>query len=134
MEEKQTLDWNSRLTELEQLLDKHRRNDGGFDVLVPVSGGKDGSYVAYNLKHKFKMNPLAITVTPALPLSLGEKNLKAFIDSGYNHISVNPACKSMRTLNKTDVCAGGRRMRPEHTSPSQPARRCQHARRRAHMP
>ena len=63
----------SRLTELEQLLDKHRRNDGGFDVLVPVSGGKDGSYVAYNLKHKFKMNPLAITVTPALPLSLGEK-------------------------------------------------------------
>ena len=100
MEEKQTLDWNSRLTELEQLLDKHRRNDGGFDVLVPVSGGKDGSYVAYNLKHKFKMNPLAITVTPALPLSLGEKNLKAFIDSGYNHISVNPACKSMRTLNK----------------------------------
>ena len=45
MEEKQTLDWNSRLTELEQLLDKHRRNDGGFDVLVPVSG-KDGSYVA----------------------------------------------------------------------------------------
>ena len=39
--------------ELEQLLDKHRRSDGGFDCLVPVSGGKDGSYVAYNLKHKY---------------------------------------------------------------------------------
>lgn len=100
MEKKKNLDWDSRQKELRSLLDKHRSNSGGFDCMVPVSGGKDGSYVAYNLKHKYGMNPLALTITPALALDLGEENLKAFVDSGYNHISVNPAYESMRVLNK----------------------------------
>lgn len=100
-EKKKTLDWTSRQVQLEKLLDKHRRNDGRFDCLVPVSGGKDGSYVAYNLKHKYGMNPLAITVTPALSLELGDENLKAFVACGYNHISINPAYNAMRVLNRT---------------------------------
>lgn len=100
-EKKRTLDWGSRQKELQRLLDKHRRIDGRFDCLVPVSGGKDGSYVAYNLQHKYGMNPLAVTVTPALPLALGEENLKAFVGSGYNHVSINPDPNAMRTLNRT---------------------------------
>jgi len=99
-EEKKTLDWESRQKELENLLNKHRKTDGAFDCLVPCSGGKDGSYVAYNLKHKYGMNPLCLTITPALALDLGEKNLKAFVNSGYNHITVNPAYEAMRTLNR----------------------------------
>ena len=101
MEQKKSLNWNNRQQELEQLLDKHRRNDGGYEVVVPVSGGKDGSYVAYNLKHKYGMKVLALTVTPALSLEIGDQNLKAFIASGYNHISINPDFKAMQTLNKT---------------------------------
>lgn len=101
MEKKKSLNWNNRQQELEQLLDKHRRNDGGYEVVVPVSGGKDGSYVAYNLKHKYGMKVLALTVTPALSLEIGDQNLKAFIASGYNHISINPDFKVMQTLNKT---------------------------------
>jgi N-acetyl sugar amidotransferase len=100
MEKKKTLDWKSRMSELEELLARHRSNDGSFDCLVPLSGGKDGSYVAYNLKHKYGMNPLCATITPALPLDLGEKNLRSFVESGYNHISVNPAYEAMRILNK----------------------------------
>ena len=101
MEKKGSMDWAPRKIELENLLNKHRRSDGKFDCLVPVSGGKDGSYVAYNLKHKYGMNPLTLTVTPALPLALGEKNLQNFIKSGYDHISINPNHESMRVLNKT---------------------------------
>lgn len=100
-ERKRTLDWSVRQRQLENLLEKHRRSDGRFDCVVPVSGGKDGSYVAYNLKHKYGMNPLAVTVTPALSLALGDDNLKAFISSGYNHISVSPTYDAMRVLNKT---------------------------------
>jgi len=100
-EKKRTLNWDERQVELESLLDKHRKNDGSFDCMVPCSGGKDGSYVAYNLKHKYGMNPLCITVTPALTLSLGDHNLRAFLASGYNHISVNPDHEAMRILNKT---------------------------------
>lgn len=100
METKKKMNWEPRTKELNLLLDKHRKYNGEFDVLVPCSGGKDGSYVAYNLKHKYKMNPLALTVTPPLPLEIGEVNLKSFIDSGYNHISVNPNPETMRVLNK----------------------------------
>ncbi len=107
METKRNLDWSVRKKELEGLLDKYRRNDGEFDCLVPVSGGKDGSYVAYNLKHKYGMNPLCVTVTPALPLPLGEENLKAFVESGYNHISINPHHEVMRQLNKTGLVEMG---------------------------
>lgn len=107
MEKKKTLDWSARQKELEQLLKKHRRNDGHFDCLVPVSGGKDGSYVAYNLKHKYGMNPLCLTVTPALSLPLGDQNLRAFVESGYNHISVNPAHEAMRALNRVGLIEMG---------------------------
>jgi N-acetyl sugar amidotransferase len=100
-EKKKTLDWNARQVELENLLNKHRRNDGEFDCLVPCSGGKDGSYVAYNLKHKYGMNPLCVTITPALTLPLGDQNLRAFVESGYNHISINADYEAMRALNKS---------------------------------
>lgn len=106
-EKKKTMDWSTRKYELEQLLNKYRRNDGSFDCLVPVSGGKDGSYVAYNLKHKYGMNPLCLTVTPALPLPLGDQNLRAFVECGYNHITVNPAYKAMRTLNRVGLVEMG---------------------------
>jgi N-acetyl sugar amidotransferase len=106
-ERKKSLDWDVRNNELKELLDKHRRADGRFDCLVPVSGGKDGSYIAYNLKHKYGMSPLCVTVTPALPLELGERNLRAFVERGYNHISVNPAHEAMRLLNKIGLIEMG---------------------------
>jgi N-acetyl sugar amidotransferase len=69
--------------------------------MVPCSGGKDGSYVAYNLKYKYGMNPLCVTVTPALQLPLGDQNLRAFVESGYDHISINADHEAMRVLNKS---------------------------------
>jgi hypothetical protein len=36
------------------------------------------------------MNPICVTVTPALTLPLGNQNLRSFVESGYSHISINP--------------------------------------------
>lgn len=105
--EKETLDWSKRLIELENLLNKHRSEDGKFDCIVPVSGGKDGSYVAYNLKHKYGMNPLCITVTPALQLDLGKENLENFTQSGYTLITVDTDPETLRFLNKEGLCELG---------------------------
>lgn len=105
-EEKTLLDWNARETELTQLLDLHKGR-GQFDCLVPVSGGKDGTYVAYNLKHKYGMNPLCVTVSPPLALSLGEENLRAFRESGYDHISVSPDPEAMRIMNRVGLVQMG---------------------------
>jgi N-acetyl sugar amidotransferase len=100
MEEKTTMDWRLREKELIQLLDKHRCTAGNFDCIVPLSGGKDGSYVAYNLKHKYGMNPLTVTVKPALSLDVGDKNLFNFIQSGYSHIHISCNPVILDRLNK----------------------------------
>ncbi len=99
MEEKQTLDWASRQVQLLELIERHR-NKGIYDCLVAVSGGKDGSYVAHTLKTRYGLKPLCITVRPPLSLDLGEENLRAFIDSGFEHIQVSPNSKVMRELDK----------------------------------
>lgn len=100
MEEKKTMDWAPRQKELLELLEKNRSKTGNFDCIVPVSGGKDGSYVAYMLKHKYGMNPLTVTVRPALSLEIGDKNLHNFIHSGYDHIHITPNPIVLDRLNK----------------------------------
>jgi N-acetyl sugar amidotransferase len=46
------------------------------------------------------MNPLAVTVRPALSLEIGDKNLQNFIHSGYDHIHLSPNSKVLDRLNK----------------------------------
>lgn len=94
------MNWIPREKELLELLDKNRSTNGGFDCVVPVSGGKDGSYVAHQLKHKYGMNPLAVTVKPSLSLELGEKICLTLFSSGYNHIQVSCNPKVQDRLNK----------------------------------
>lgn len=100
MEEKKSFNFKPRIEELKNLLNKYRSTNGNFDCIVPVSGGKDGSYVAYNLKHTYGMNPLTVTVRPALSLEIGDKNLINFINSGYDHIHITPNPKVLNRLNK----------------------------------
>jgi N-acetyl sugar amidotransferase len=84
------VDWAERELELEDLCNKHRKSNGEFDVIVPCSGGKDGSYVAHQLKYKYGMNPLAVTWAPLKSTGIGRKNLDSFIASGFNHILCTP--------------------------------------------
>jgi N-acetyl sugar amidotransferase len=100
MEEKKTMDWSLREKELGILLEKHRSTSGNFDCIVPVSGGKDGSYVSHTLKHKYGMNPLTVTVKPALSLDIGDQNLTNFIQSGFNHIHISCNPIVLDRLNK----------------------------------
>ena len=64
-----------------------------------MSGGKDGSYVAHMLKHKYGMRPLAVTATPPLQLEVGTTNLKNFVNSGYDLVSVDANPTVMRKIN-----------------------------------
>ena len=90
-EYKQTMiDWAQREKELIDLCNKHRKGNGEYDVIVPCSGGKDGGYVAHQLKYKYGMNPLAVTWAPLKATAIGRMNLDAFIAAGFNHILGTP--------------------------------------------
>ena len=49
-EEKKKTNWLKREELLKNLLDKHKSNGSRYDCITTVSGGKDGSYVSYNIK------------------------------------------------------------------------------------
>ena len=97
-EEKKKINWIKRLKILENYFKKNKSKN--YNCIVPVSGGKDGSYVSYILKKKFKVRPLAITIRPPLEKKLGSSNLRHFIEKGYDHIHISPNKDVMRQLDK----------------------------------
>ncbi|MDC8758882.1 N-acetyl sugar amidotransferase [Janthinobacterium fluminis] len=94
------IDWAERERELIALCDRHRKNNGEYDVIVPCSGGKDGSYVAHQLKYKYGMNPLTVTWAPLKATEIGRRNLDAFIQSGFDNVLGTPNGKITRKLTR----------------------------------
>ena len=76
------IDWDIRSDQFYNLLKPFRKNNGDYDVIVPSSGGKDSSYTAYLLKHKYDMNPLAITWAPTMFTEVGRTNLETLTKVG----------------------------------------------------
>lgn len=94
------IDWTQREKELMDLCDRHRKNNGEYDVIVPCSGGKDGSFVAHQLKYKYGMNPLTVTWAPLKATDIGRRNLSAFIHSGFDNIYGTPNGLTTRKLTR----------------------------------
>jgi len=111
-EKKHKVDWKERWEKIEEICNKFRRDDGYWDMMVPCSGGKDGTYVAWMLKHKLNMNPLCITVKPNLQTEIGRENLENFIKSGFDHILVNPNPEVYRRLSIKTFKEQGRPKQP----------------------
>ena len=97
---KKTINWEERELELRDLCDKHRKNEGGFDILVPGSGGKDSIYVAHELKHKYGMHPVLATWAPNLITKQGAQNFNAWINLGFANYTVHQNQKIHRILTK----------------------------------
>lgn len=75
-------DWAERERELVELSRQYKRKDGGFEVLVPASGGKDSAFVAHLLKYKYGMKVLTVTWSPHLYTEIGWKNFQSMIHVG----------------------------------------------------
>lgn len=103
-EQKEKIEWQKREKELSVLLDKHRRKDGGYDCIVPGSGGKDSAYAAHILKYKYGMHPLTVTWPPILYTEYGYKNFKNWIEiGGFDNISLKPNGRVMRLLTRLSI-------------------------------
>lgn len=97
-EAKRATDWATRREEFLRLLDAHRSRDGSWDCVVPWSGGKDSSTIAYRLKFEFGMNPLLVTFSPLIPNEVGRHNREALLRLGFDSILVRPNQKVARSL------------------------------------
>ena len=95
------IDWKERENQLIALLAKHKKSDGGYDVIVPGSGGKDSAFTSHILKYKYGMNPLTVTWAPHKYTDIGWKNFENWIhEGGLDNILFTPNGKLHRYLTK----------------------------------
>lgn len=95
------INWEAREESLLRLLDKHRRSDGGYDVVVPGSGGKDSAYTSHILKYKYGMNPLTVTWAPHKYTEIGFENFENWIHvGGHDNILFTPNGRLHRHLTR----------------------------------
>lgn len=103
-ERKEKIDWESREKELHKLLDKHRRKDGGYDCIVPGSGGKDSCFAAHILKYKYDMHPLTVTWPPILYTDIGWHNYRSWIErGGFDNITFKQNGRVMKLLTRLAI-------------------------------
>jgi len=94
-------DWNQREKELVDLLMRFKRSDGGYEVIVPSSGGKDSAHIAHELKYKYGMNVLTVTWSPHLYTDIGLRNFQSMIHvGGIDNILGTPSGIIHRKLTK----------------------------------
>ena len=103
VEHKASIDWENREKQLIELCDKHRKNDGSYDCIVPGSGGKDSFYAAHILKYKYGMHPLTVTWAPHIYTRWGWKNFNSWIHSGFDNFLCTPNGKTHRLLTRLAV-------------------------------
>ena len=85
------IDWQLREKKLLELLDKHRKNNGDYDVIVPGSGGKDSAYTSHILKAKYGMNPLTVTWAPHKYTEIGWTNFQNWVQiGGLDNVLLTP--------------------------------------------
>ena len=95
------ISWAEREDQLVEVLDRFRSNDGGYDVIVPGSGGKDSAFTSHVLKYRYGMNPLTVTWAPHLYTDIGWKNFEAWMHvGGHDNILFTPNGKLHRLLTR----------------------------------
>jgi len=97
------VNWNARWKELEKWCDNYRSSNGDFDVVVPVSGGKDSCYVAWKMKHEMQMHPLLVHIVPPLAFEIGNRNLERLIAGGFDCLKVNPNPEISRKITRIEM-------------------------------
>jgi N-acetyl sugar amidotransferase len=97
-EQKRAIDWDARREEFLRLIEPYRSRSGSWDCVVPWSGGKDSSSIAWRLKFEFGMNPLLVTFAPLVVNDVGQANRESLIRAGFDHLYFRPNQKAHRRL------------------------------------
>ena len=87
-------------------LEKYRRSDGGPDVLVPFSGGRDSCYGLHLIKNEFGLNPITFTYDWGMVTDLARRNIARLCGKlGVQNILVSADIKTKRDNIRKNVSA-----------------------------
>ena len=114
IEKRKDVDWAKRKQELYAVVERFRRpNADNYDCIVPVSGGKDSTYQALQVK-ELGLNPLCVTATTCMLSDIGRRNIENLKRRGIDFIEVTPNPIVRRKLNKIGLTQVGDISWPEH--------------------
>lgn len=82
------INWLDRGNQLDGLLTAHR-NSCGYNVVVPASGGKDSSFVAWTVRER-GMRPLLARWAPHIATEVGERNWQSLLHAGFDGVTAQP--------------------------------------------
>jgi len=115
-ENRKKIDWESRMSELKQILERYRKKDGSnHDCVIPVSGGKDSTFQVIKVL-ELGMNPLCVTATTDKLSDIGRHNIENIKKIGVDYVEVttNPAIR--RKINNIALKQVGDISWPEHVT------------------
>lgn len=111
---KNSIDWEQRGKEFEEILSRYRGDGSWYDCIIPVSGGKDSLYQAITMRDKYGMTPLLVNHIPCELTEVGQKNLDFLRDIGFDMIQVGANRKAYREMVKIGFFNLGDCCWPEH--------------------
>ncbi len=88
---KDAINWTGREQAFRQVAETARARAGGWDCLIPVSGGKDSTWQVVTCL-EYGLRPLAVTYAPPARTEIGRRNLDNLIRLGVDHVDwhINP--------------------------------------------
>ena len=103
-DQKEKIDWAQREKELVKLLERHRRDNGQYDCILPGSGGKDSGYASHLLKYKYNMHPLTVTWPPLLYTDYGWQNFRNWLEiGGFDNLTYKPNGRVQKLLTRLAI-------------------------------
>lgn len=98
--QKVKINWKARGEEFRKLTDEYR-SDSNYDILIPVSGGKDSYYQTHVAIHEYGLKPLLVTYHGNNYLPEGEENLRRMAHVfDCDHIIVKPSVEALIKMNR----------------------------------
>lgn len=110
---KKDIDWVAREQSFREVIEHAKSRSGGYDCVIPVSGGKDSTWQVVKCL-EYGLNPLAVTWKPPGRTAIGERNLANLVSLGVDHVDwlINP--KVERKLTYDALCRYGSTAIPMH--------------------
>jgi N-acetyl sugar amidotransferase len=90
------IDWDSREKEFFEIVEKNRKNSG-YDILIPVSGGKDPTYQTMKALD-LGLKPLCVCFEPTIATEIGKRNLDNLQKLGVDLILVKKDYKVYKSM------------------------------------
>lgn len=98
--QKEKIDWEARGKMLRELTDEYR-SESNYDIIIPVSGGKDSYYQTHVAVHELGLKPLLVTYHGNNYLPEGEENLlrmRHVFDC--DHLIIGPGIDALIKMNR----------------------------------